>query len=120
MTLQTVFYFTLPRGFVDIAGQVHQNGRIRLATALDEIESVQDPRVQANQAYLPILLLSRVVIQLGVLTAVTPQVIGGLFASDLAYLQDLYLRLNNTELIVVGAVCPTCNTQFQLQVAPLG
>jgi hypothetical protein len=120
MTTQTEFEFTLPRGFVDATGQTHQNGRMRLATALDEIEPMQDPRVQANESYLPILLLSRVVTQLGELTAVTPQVVEGLFASDLAYLQDLYLRLNSADSVLVGAVCPTCSTQFQLQVAPLG
>lgn len=119
MTLQMEFEFILPRGYVDGVGRVHQNGRMRLATALDEIEPMQDPRVRANESYLPVLLLSRVVTQLGELTAVTPQVIEGLFASDLAYLQDLYLRLNSAEPVLLGAICPHCSTQFQLQVAPL-
>jgi hypothetical protein len=117
--MQTEFEFTLPRGYVDAAGQAHQHGRMRLALALDEIESMQDPRVQANEAYLPIVLLARVVTQLGTLTAVTPHMIGGLFASDLAYLQDLYLRFNGMDQVAVNAVCPHCSAQFQLQVAPL-
>jgi hypothetical protein len=119
MTLQTAFEFTLPRGYVDTAGQVHKTGTMRLATALDEIDPMQDARVQANESYLPILLLSRVVTQLGTLPAVTPQVISGLFASDLAYLQDLYLHLNSADNLIVAAVCPHCHSQFQLQVAPL-
>ena len=93
---------------------------MRLATALDEIEPQNDPRVQANEAYLVILLLSRVVIRLGDLPAVTPQVVEGLFASDLAYSQDVYRRLNAPASVLVSAVCPHCSTQFQLQVAPLG
>ena len=120
MDLQTEFEFTLPRGYVDASAQVHREGRMRLATALDEIQSVGDPRVQTNEAYLPVLLLSRVVPRLGDLPAITPQVIEGLFASDLAYLEDLYQRLNSPESVTVGAVCPHCSTQFQLQVAPLG
>ena len=112
--------FELPRGYVDGSGQVHQKGAMRLATALDEIEPLQDPRVRANEAYLAIILLSRVVTRLGELPAVTPQVVGGLFASDLAYLQDLYQRLNALESVIIGAVCPQCSTQFQLKVAPLG
>jgi hypothetical protein len=44
----------------------------------------------------------------------------GLFAGDLAYLEDLYQRLNSSESVLLGAVCPSCNTQFKLQVAPLG
>jgi hypothetical protein len=84
MSLQTVFPFTLPRGYVDASGQAHQPGRMRLATARDEIEAYNDPRVLANEAYLPVVLLSRVIVQLGSLTAITPQVIEDLFASDLA------------------------------------
>ncbi len=67
------FEFELPRGFVDSEGQLHRKGTMRLATALDEIEPLNDPRVQANEAYLVILLLSRVVISLGNVPAVTPK-----------------------------------------------
>lgn len=120
MDLQTDVEFTLPRGYIDASGHAHCEGRMRLATALDEILSLGDPRVQTNEAFLPVVLLSRVVTCLGDLPAVTPQVIEGLFAADLAYLEDLYQRLNSPESVVLGAVCPHCSTQFQLQIAPLG
>jgi hypothetical protein len=119
MIMQTDIPFTLPRGYVDASGLVHRSGRMRLATALDEIEAYQDPRVQANEAYLPVVLFSRVVVQLGSLPAVTTQVIEGLFASDLAYLEDLYQRINSPGRVTLGVACPKCGTQFQLQVAPL-
>lgn len=117
--MQTTFAFTLPRGIHDTDGEVQRNGVMRLATALDEIEAVQDPRVQANEAYLPVLLLSRVVTQLGTLGSVTPELIAGLYVIDLTYLEDLYQRINSPEPVVVTAVCPQCTAQFQLQVAPL-
>lgn len=117
--MQTLFDFTLPRGYIDGEGNIHRHGQIRLATALDEIEPLRDPRVQQNEAYLPILLLARVVVKLGDLETVSPRVIAGLFAADLAYLQELYLHLNTAEPVVVGALCPHCNQEFQLQVAPL-
>lgn len=117
--MQTVFDFVLPRGYMDEFGQLHRQGQIRLATALDEIEPQRDARVVANESYLSILLLSRVVVRLGTMPAITPQLIERLFASDLAYLQELYLRLNAPEPVVVGAICPHCSTLFQLQVAPL-
>ena len=120
MNLQTEFEFALPYGYVDATGQVHRDGLMRLATAQDEIQAVSDPRAQANEAYLPVVLLSRVVTRLGNLPAVTPPVIEGLFAADLAYLEDLYLRLNSPEHVILGAVCPHCGKPFQLQVAPLG
>lgn len=118
-TVQTEFDFVLPRGYLDAAGQVHRQGRIRLATALDEIEAIHDPRVQSNTAYLPVVLLSRVVVALGAVPQVTPQIIGSLFAADLLYLEELYQRLNRSEPLVVSAICPHCQSHFQLQVAPV-
>lgn len=120
MSNNSEFEFTLPRGYVDSTGNIHRSGTMRLATAMDEIEPVQDPRVLENESYLPILLLSRVVTGLGTLPAITPTVLEGMFASDLAYLQDLYLRLNSPDSIVVTTACPNCNHRFNLQVAPLG
>lgn len=117
--MQTEYEFTLPRGYVDDAGGVHRNGRMRLATAIDEIEAVEHPRVQEKESYLPVLLLSRVVTQLGAVPNITPAVIARLFAADLAYLEDLYLRLNSPQPVRVGATCPHCNSQFEMQVAPL-
>lgn len=111
--------FELPQGYVDAEGSVHRRGAMRLATALDEIEPLSDPRVEANEAYLVILLLSRVITRLGSMTAVTPQVVERFYAADLAYLQDVYQRLNAAQPVVVSATCPNCSTAFQLQVAPL-
>jgi len=120
MSLQTEFDFILPRGFVDPTGLTHRDGRMRLATALDEIEALEDVRVQANEAYLPVVLLSRVILRLGELPAVTPQVVERLFASDMAYLEDMYMRLNTQENIRLGVVCPHCSGTFEVQVTSLG
>ena len=115
----TEYPFTLPRGYLDTTGQVHREGSMRLSTALDEIEAVQHPRVLANEAYLPVALLSRVITRLGSLTALTPAMIEQFYVGDLAYLEDLYLRLNNFETIEVDAICPHCDKSFALQIAPL-
>ena len=116
--LQTEFEFALPHGYIDDGGKVHRLGQMRLATALDEIESVGHPRVQTNEAYLPVVLLSRVITQLGSLSSVTPQVVEQLFAADIAYLEDLYLRLNSYDGMVVRATCPHCSSELHLKVAP--
>jgi len=95
MALKTEFAFTLPRGFLAADGTVHRRGVMRLATARDEIEPLRDPRVQgADDPYLTIIVLSRVVTELGSLSAVTPREIENLFAADLAFLQDLYGVIN--------------------------
>ena len=120
MSFQTEFSFTLPRGYVDELGRVHRDGIMRLATALDEIELLQDPRAQENAGYLPILLLSRVLRRLGDVASITPQVVEQLYVIDLLYLEDLYQRINSPEPILMGVVCPQCNERLQVQVAPLG
>jgi hypothetical protein len=95
--LQTEYEFTLPLGYVDQNGDLHRDGTMRLATAADEILPLKDPRVRSNEAYLIVILLSRVIDQLGTLSEVTPKVIEGLFAADVAYLQDLYNRINRVD-----------------------
>lgn len=117
--MQTIFSFELPRGYIDGAGTVHKLGEMRLATALDEIAPQEDPRALENEAYLPILLLARVITKLGSLNTITPNVVEQLFAADLEYLQNLYLHLNGTGPLIVGAVCPHCQKGFQLQIQPL-
>lgn len=94
MSLKTEYAFTLPKGYLDGDGDLHRTGRMRLATARDEIEPLRDPRVRENEAYLTIIVLSRVVTELGSVSRVTPKTIEQLFASDLAYLQDLYRIIN--------------------------
>lgn len=88
---------------------------MRLATAGDEILPLKDPRVQSNPAYLVVILLSRVITQLGSLESINPKVIEGLFAADLAYLQDFYNRINATESPTVQAVCPQCGCQHRVE-----
>jgi hypothetical protein len=117
--MQTEFEFTLPQGYVDESGRIHRHGLIRRAVALDEIEPMRDPRVRNNESYLPVLLLSRVVTRLGNLPEVTPTVMERLFAADMAYLADLYLRLNSPESITVGTSCPHCHHPFHVEVAPM-
>lgn len=94
MNLQTQFPFTLPKGYVDGDGALHRTGVMRLATARDEIEPLRDVRVQDNDAYLTVVMLSRVVTELGTIPMVTPNIIEGLFAVDLAYLQEFYGIIN--------------------------
>lgn len=94
MTLQTEHPFTLPKGYVDGDGQLHRSGTMRLATAADEILPQRDPRVVENEAYLTVIVLSRVVSELGDVRPITTKVVEGLFAADLAYLQALYNAIN--------------------------
>ena len=115
--LQTEFEFTLPCGYIDAQGNLHRQGTMRLATALDEIEPLQDTRVRANEAYLSILLLSRVITRLGDIRQINPAIVEKLFAADMAYLQDLYIQVNDTGTTLVETQCPGCGTRFALNLA---
>jgi hypothetical protein len=118
--LQTEFPFTLPHGYVDEDGTIHRDGVMRLATAYDEIAPMRDPRVQANPAYLVVILLSRVVTRLGQLPSINPKVIEGLFAGDLACLETLYRRLNENGHDHVEVTCPHCEERFEVAMAGVG
>ncbi len=115
--LQTEFEFTLPRGYIDVHGNLHRHGTMRLATALDEIEPLQDVRVRANEAYLSILLLSRVVTSLGDIRPLHPSIVEGLFSADIAYLQELYIQVNDSGTSLFETQCPGCGTRFALDLA---
>jgi hypothetical protein len=117
MTLQTEFQFELPRGYVDGDGNLHKKGTMRLATAMDEIAPLRDPRVRANQAYLVVILLSRVITKLGAVSDVSTKVIEGLFSADLAYLQDFYRRINENGSSAIAATCPECNHVFEVELS---
>ncbi|PSP24295.1 hypothetical protein BRC61_02350 [Halobacteriales archaeon QH_10_65_19] len=112
--IQTEFEFTLPQGYVDGDGTLHREGKMRLANAADEIEPLKDPRVQSNSSYLTIILLARVVTELGNLDSVNRSVIEDLFVRDLEYLQNLYARVNNQGTNAVGTACPDCGHEFEV------
>lgn len=118
--LRTEFEFTLPLGYVDEAGNLHKQGTMRLATAADEIFPLRDPRVTANQAYLVVVLLSRVITRLGTLRSIDTGVVEKLFSADLAFLQDFYRRINENGHSRIPATCPACATKFEVELGTAG
>lgn len=117
---QTEYPFELPRGYVDGDGVVHKRGIMRLATAADEILPMKDPRVQQNPSYLSIILLARVVTSLGSLPAIDTRIIERLFTADLAFLQDMYQRINQIEPPMLKTICPHCGENIEVSWPFLG
>jgi hypothetical protein len=115
--LRTEFDFELPRGYVDEAGVVHRSGSMRLATARDELLPLYDDRVRENAAYLTVVLLGRVIPRLGTLPEVNDRIIETMFASDVAFLQDLYRRINQEGHTRAAVTCPACSHGFSVDVA---
>jgi len=113
--MQTEFAFELPRGYVDPSGIVHRNGVMRLATARDELIPLQDMRVRQNPAFLSVVLLSRVITELGTLDHPESGVVDNMFASDLAFLQDFYRQINAEGHTRAGVTCPHCEKPFEVE-----
>jgi hypothetical protein len=117
MAFKTEYEFELPRGYVDDQGNLHRRGVMRLATAADEILPMRDQRVQQNPGYLTIILLARVITKLGDLRAIDTKTIEKLFTSDLAFLQNFYREINETEKMTVRATCPKCEHEHEVDIS---
>jgi hypothetical protein len=117
--MKTEYAFTLPRGYRDGAGEVHREGMMRLATARDEIEPLRDPAVRSNEAYLTVLLLTRVITRIGPVTEVTPELVEGLYAADFDHLQRLYERVNTDGEAVGVVACPDCRHEFEVDLSEI-
>lgn len=115
--LRTQFSFVLPRGYVDAEGTVHRDGVMRLATARDELIPLTDDRVRENPAWLTVVLLGRVVTRIGGIENVHAEIIQELFAADLAFLQDLYRRINQEGHTRAAVTCPSCKESFEVDIA---
>ena len=117
--MQTEYAFTLPRGFRAEDGEVHREGAMRLATARDEIEPMRDPAVRSNEAYLTVLLLSRVITRIGPVREVTPEMVEELYAADFDHLQRLYERINTDGESVGVVACPDCRQEFEVDLSEI-
>lgn len=117
MSFKTEYEFELPKGYVDENGNLHRRGTMRLATAADEILPMRDQRVQQNAGYLTIILLARVITKLGDLRAIDTKTIERLFTADLAFLQNLYREINETEKLSVKAICPKCEHEHEVDIS---
>lgn len=114
--MNTIYDFELPKGYVDSSGEIHKKGKMRLATAGDEISATRDPRVLSNPSYLTIVVLSKVITEMEGVDAIAPTIIERLFTADLAFLQDMYQRINDVETPSMQVVCPECGHLHQVPV----
>ncbi|MEU2246949.1 hypothetical protein [Streptomyces sp. NPDC019224] len=115
--LRTEFEFELPRGYVDDEGRLHRTGSMRLATARDELRPQIDLRVKENPAYLSVVLLSQVITRLGTITDVHAGVVERMYATDVAFLQDFYRRINSEGHTHAAVTCPLCQGSFEVDLS---
>ena len=102
--------FILPVGYIDDKGNIHKKGKMREATALDEIEIYNNDEVQFNQRFYDLFMLARVIIKLGDISPIDRFIIQNLFEVDFRYLQTLFKELNGELEKEAETVCPECNS----------
>jgi hypothetical protein len=59
-------------------------------------------------------------VKLGTLEHINPKTIEGLYAGDLAFLQDMYQRVNQHGQDQVRTQCPHCDKAFMVELGPAG
>ena len=96
---------------------MHRDGVMRLATARDEITTQSDQRGQAEPGLPHGAAAGADGHHARHVPAVDTFVIESLFASDLAFLQDLYRRINADGHTEVAVSCPHCGNDFAVDVA---
>jgi hypothetical protein len=116
----TEFEFTLPKGLVDLKGNVHRQGKMRLSTAKDELALQKNSQIQDSDAYGVLIRLSQVITCLGDLSSITPSLLENLFILDLAYLREFYNRINQNNDASVIAQCPKCSYKFKTELVLAG
>ena len=73
---------------------------MRLTTGKDELNLQADSRISDNPAYGVLVILSQVIICLGKISPLTPELLEGLFLPDLNYLQEYYNLINPPEAAI--------------------
>lgn len=111
--------FVLPLGFEDEDGNLHREGKMRVATALDEIEINNHEKASGVSRYRDCLLLSRVITRLGTYTKIEPEMIEELYEVDFIYLQSVYNNLFSDYSDVIVSVCPHCDNQNNIMLSNL-
>jgi hypothetical protein len=104
--------FTLPLGLPDAGDRErrHRQGRMRPALARDEWIARRDPRVQANPAAYALVMLSRVIEELGPLRGedLTPERLAELPSADLEHLRAVFRSVNDIPADPPPSTCPRC------------
>jgi hypothetical protein len=111
--------FTLPLGFIDDKGATHRNGKMRPATAYDEIVIQENEKNYVNPRYRDVLMLARVITGLGDIESIGPEVVEELFEMDFIYLQMLYREINSSEERKAEVHCPACGNIDEIGMAEL-
>ena len=107
--MDRVVEFVLPIGYEDDDGMIHREGKMKMATAIDEIEVHNDERVLSSPRFHDVLLLAKIIVNIGEITNVSVDEVLNLYEVDFRYLQTLYKEVNGHLEHDLQVRCPKCN-----------
>lgn len=121
MNIRTSFKFTLPRGTgikTDEGRKV--TGVMRLTQVRDLVAIERDGQVLRGTGAFYVVLLSKVITELGAEKMITRKTIEALNATDFAFLVDFLHEINHQVIRKIPITCPDCGHGYLGAFAQLG
>jgi hypothetical protein len=121
MKIRDEFHFSLPKGTgLQPNSGTRVTGTMRLTKVSDLLSIERDGGVQRNSGEFYLVLLSKVVTQLGTLKAVNRKVIENLDPADFAFLTDFINHINHQVIKRIPLTCPSCGSTYTGVFSELG
>lgn len=121
MKIRTLFRFTLPKGVgIQVAEGRKVSGTMKLIQIKDLIAIERDAQVQRGSGAFYVVLLSKVITELGTEKIITRKTIEQLNPVDFAFLVDYLHQINHQILKTTTLTCNNCNYTYQGVFSQLG
>lgn len=121
MNIRTKFRFTLPNGMgIKTEAGRRANGVMRLVTVKDLVLIETADSVKQNSGMFYVILLSKVITELGNETMLNRNTIEKLSPEDFAFLIDFLHEINHQVIKKLPITCEHCGHQFMGAFSQLG
>lgn len=121
MNIRTTFKFTLPKGTgIKTEPGRKTSGTMRLIQVKDLLQIERDGQVQRGTGAFYVVLLSKVVTELGTERMITRKTIEQLSSIDFAFLVDFLHEINHQVIKKIPLTCPDCGHIYLGAFAQLG
>ncbi len=121
MNIRTSFRFTLPRGTgIKTEAGRKVNGIMRLIQVKDILQIERDGLVKRETGAFYVVLLSKVITELGAEKMITRKTIEQLTSADFAFLVDFLHQINHQVIKYIPLTCSSCKNSYLGAFAQLG
>lgn len=121
MKIRQEYHFVLPKGTGIKTESGHKvSGTMRLLKVKDIVSIERDSTVQKNNGFFYVVLLSKVITQLGSENSVNRNTIEKLNPVDFAFLVDFMHEINHQIIKKISLRCPNCQHEYIGEFEQLG